>query len=101
MGFEYFTLGADFVSTLEMRLVGGREFTTSDATDAPPVVMVNESFAQRFWPGQNALGQLVNVGRSAQPLRLQNAQSGMWANSSGSLALLVGPMARRLYFVGI
>ncbi len=63
MEFEYFAVGADFASTLEMRLVRGREFIPSDVADAPPVVMVNESFAQRFWPDQDALGQLVSVGR--------------------------------------
>jgi predicted permease len=37
----------------------GRGFTTADNVDAPPVIIVNEAFAQRFWPGESAVGRTV------------------------------------------
>ncbi len=38
-------------------LLRGRDFTTTDATGAPSVVVINEVMAQRFWPGQDAIGK--------------------------------------------
>src|SRR5688572_19481923 len=37
-------------------LLRGRDFTNSDATEAPSVVVINEVMAARFWPGQEAIG---------------------------------------------
>jgi len=35
----------------------GRLFTAADRSGSAPVVIVNESFARRYWPGGNAVGQ--------------------------------------------
>jgi putative ABC transport system permease protein len=43
-------------------LVAGREFTRADDGDAPGVVILSESLAQRLWPGERALGRRVRVG---------------------------------------
>ncbi len=39
----------------------GRTFTESDGIAGVPVVMVNETFARKFWPGENALGKHVRL----------------------------------------
>ncbi len=49
--------------TMRVPLRGGREFTAADNAEAPKVVMVNETFARRFWPNQNAVGKRILVGR--------------------------------------
>jgi len=41
-------VGTDFFSTLGMTLVGGREFTEADASEAPKVAVINETFARKF-----------------------------------------------------
>jgi predicted permease len=38
-------------------LLSGRAFTHSDTTGTPSVVVVNEVMAERFWPGQDAIGK--------------------------------------------
>jgi macrolide transport system ATP-binding/permease protein len=38
-------------------LLRGRDFTSSDSTGAPSVVVINEVMAGRFWPGQEAIGK--------------------------------------------
>jgi len=43
------------------RLRDGRFFTEQDDPDAPPVVMVNESFAHTYMPGQSALGKQIRL----------------------------------------
>jgi len=46
-----------YLETIDVPLVRGRDFTESDTTGAPQVVVINETMAQRFWPGQDALGK--------------------------------------------
>lgn len=49
----------DYLRTLAIPLVQGRYFGDSDREGAPSVVMVNESFARRFFPGENCLGRRI------------------------------------------
>jgi predicted permease len=46
-----------FLSTLKIPLTAGRGVSESDVTDKPFVAVVSESFARRYWPGQNPLGR--------------------------------------------
>ena len=56
--------------TMRIPLRAGREFGASDNADSQKVVIVNESFARRFWPGQNPLGKGVTIGRWPQPAQV-------------------------------
>ena len=46
-----------YFATIGTPLLRGRDFTNSDATEAPSVVVINEVMAARFWPGQEAIGK--------------------------------------------
>jgi macrolide transport system ATP-binding/permease protein len=46
-----------YLETLNIPLLRGRDFTTADTTGTPLVVIVNETMAQRFWPGEEAIGK--------------------------------------------
>jgi predicted permease len=59
--------GPGYFATIGQRLLGGREFAETDTADAPQVCIVNESFARRFWPGQDPLGKRVKHGRLDNP----------------------------------
>ena len=59
--------GPGYFSTIGQRLLRGREFSETDRGDAPLVCIVNESFARRFWPGQDPLGKRVKHGRLDNP----------------------------------
>lgn len=50
----------DFLKTLQNPLVSGRDFTAEDTRKTQRVCMVNEYFAQRYWPNQEALGKKVH-----------------------------------------
>ena len=54
-----------FFETLRIQLAAGRTFTTQDHDRAPPVVVVNETFARLAWPGQDAVGRRIKPGQSA------------------------------------
>jgi predicted permease len=50
----------DYFRTMGIPLVKGRFFSDADAPqNAQPVVIVDEKFAQRFWPGQDPIGKQV------------------------------------------
>ncbi|MCI0433520.1 MAG: ABC transporter permease, partial [Gemmatimonadetes bacterium] len=54
-------VGPDYFSTMGITLRRGRDFTASDRTGAPPVVIVSEAFARRFWPGRDPIGMRVGI----------------------------------------
>jgi len=47
--------------TLGIRIVHGRSFTEQEANANAPVVVINEGTAQKFWPGQDAVGQHLGI----------------------------------------
>ena len=49
--------------TMRVPLRNGRWFAPGDNAQAPKVLIVNETFARRFWPNENPLGKHVIVGR--------------------------------------
>jgi macrolide transport system ATP-binding/permease protein len=56
------TVGPDYFRTLRITLMAGRAFEDQDDETAPPVVIVNNTLAERFWGGAaNAMGKRVRV----------------------------------------
>ncbi|HEX7049892.1 MAG TPA: ABC transporter permease [Longimicrobiales bacterium] len=51
-----------YFETLRIPLVRGRAFTARDDDRMPPVVIVNETFARKYFPGQNPIGQRIDIG---------------------------------------
>jgi len=46
-----------FFGTIGVRLLRGRVFSDRDVAGAPPVAVINNSMAVRFWPGQDPIGK--------------------------------------------
>jgi predicted permease len=60
-----------YLSTIEARLQSGRLLADADSNDAPPVVVVNESFVREFFGGGDPIGQRLDTGTgTAGPLWL-------------------------------
>jgi predicted permease len=50
-----------FLDVIGTRIVRGRGLTAADVAGGPPVVLVNQSMAQKYWPGQDPIGQVVHL----------------------------------------
>jgi putative ABC transport system permease protein len=46
-----------FFETMGIQVTKGRAFTEQDNANAPPVIIVNETLAKRFWPNADAVGK--------------------------------------------
>ena len=57
---------ADYLQTLGVTLAEGRLLDARDGVDAPRAVVVNETLARRFLPGQSALGRQVRFESTQQ-----------------------------------
>ena len=51
--------------TMRVPLRSGRDFSDGDVATSAKVLIVNQAFAQRFWPNENAIGKHVAIGRMA------------------------------------
>lgn len=50
-------VSAQFLNSLDVPIVRGRGFTPQDTASSVPVVLVNQAFAKKFFPGQDPIGQ--------------------------------------------
>lgn len=53
----------EYFRTLGIRLVRGRGFTAADGPEAPPVILINQALADRYFRGQDPLGQRLAFDR--------------------------------------
>ncbi len=57
---ELNVVSAGFFRSVRIPLVRGRDFNSAETAAGGHVVIVNESAARKFWPGQDALGKLLH-----------------------------------------
>lgn len=58
-----------YFRTMGIPLIKGRDFTWTDTEGSQPVIIINQSTAERFWPGQDPIGKRLRFGRFAQTER--------------------------------
>jgi len=57
-------VGPRYFESLHIPILEGREFTQDDDQKTPDVIIVDQTAARRFWPGQDPLGKRLRVGGS-------------------------------------
>jgi predicted permease len=55
-------VGPRYFESLHIPILEGREFTPDDDEKAPGVLIVDQTAARRYWPGQDPLGKRLMVG---------------------------------------
>jgi predicted permease len=58
---EFNEVSSAYLATLGIPLLAGREFTLADDETAPPVAIVNDAMAARYWRGKDPIGQRLRV----------------------------------------
>jgi predicted permease len=62
MAVENAEVSPGYFRTMEIRLLSGRDFALADQPESQKVAIVNRAFAERYWPGQFAVGKRVQAG---------------------------------------
>ena len=67
-GSSQIEVSAGFFQAMGIPLRAGREFTERDGMGAPKVVVVNETFARKYFAGRNPIGGHLMIGGSNHPV---------------------------------
>lgn len=71
MPVEMAVVGAGYFDALGVPVLAGRTLDDAiDTADSPPVAIVNEAFARRFWPDGSAVGQRIRTRRDGSAVEI-------------------------------
>jgi predicted permease len=74
---QHVVVSSGYFETVGASLAAGRTFTETDRVDTEPVVIVNQTFARRVFPAEDAIGKrLVSSARNIGPLGLNVVGAG-------------------------
>jgi predicted permease len=54
-------VGPNYLRTMRTPLMAGRDLTAQDTEKSQRVILINQEFADRYWPGQDPLGKRIKV----------------------------------------
>jgi putative ABC transport system permease protein len=60
---EQLLISAAYFDALRIPIINGRTFTEADGPDAPPVIIINRTMADKVFPGENPLGKRMQTGQ--------------------------------------
>ncbi|WP_342380808.1 ABC transporter permease [Myxococcus stipitatus] len=66
---EYRAVSPGYFPTLGLKLVRGRLLADTDRAEAQPVVVINETAARKYWPGEDPVGKSIRVAYGVPSLR--------------------------------
>ncbi len=61
---RYHYVSTDYFRTIGVPLIAGRFFNAEDRPEKPAVVLINRSLAERYWPGESAVGKRLSFSLS-------------------------------------
>ena len=62
----YDAVSPNFFAAMAVPLLKGRTFTAHDDSHAPPVVIINQTMARRYFPNQDPIGPADRFGRKGR-----------------------------------
>jgi predicted permease len=62
-GADFRIIEGDYFEALGIELLSGRDFESTDDSDAPAVAIINQSLARRYYEGRDPLGQYIAADR--------------------------------------
>ncbi len=84
-GSRFYSIGADYFTTVGLPILRGRAFTANEATqpDAPAVAIIDEALAKKLWPEGDALGQQIQLATDNAPRAKSDGADNMGINQGG------------------
>jgi putative ABC transport system permease protein len=64
---DYQAVTPGYFQAMQVKLIRGRFLTGADREGAMPVVVINETMAARYWPGEDAIGRKFHMGTDDKP----------------------------------
>ena len=64
---NYTMVSADYFRVMNIPLMRGRGLTERDTKESPGVLVVSETMARRYWPGEEAIGKRLTMGFEKTP----------------------------------
>jgi putative ABC transport system permease protein len=61
---DFRVCSTDYFETLHIPLLNGRYFSEHDKADSPGVLIIDETFASRFFPGEDPIGKRISIGKA-------------------------------------
>ncbi len=58
----------DYFRTMAIPLIRGREFTSQDTQKTPPVILINQTLAERFWANDDPIGKRLRLAEPDSPV---------------------------------
>lgn len=58
---RYYDVSPGYFETVGMRVIRGRALLESDDEGVPAVAVVNRTMAERYWPGEDAIGKRIAI----------------------------------------
>jgi predicted permease len=92
-GVPVFASGPGYFQTIRAAILAGRDFNSADRNEAPQVAIVNQRFAETYFPGQNPVGRRFRLYEKAQP------ESGQWRTIVGVVSNIMQNEWTRQHFV--
>ncbi len=68
-GADRYSVSPGYFETMKIPLITGRYLAPSDRDSAPPVVVINATFARLDFPGQDPIGEQIHLGDPESPWR--------------------------------
>ncbi len=59
-----------YFRTAGVPVIKGREFNDADGASAPLVAIINDTFAQEIWPGQDPIGKIFRTKKDGPPIQV-------------------------------
>lgn len=58
---NYRLISPNYLRALGIPLIRGRDFNEHDTNETPPIALINETLAKRYFPGEDPIGKQLNI----------------------------------------
>ncbi len=93
----YENVSPGYFAAMGIPLIAGRDFAESDTAKSAGVAVVNETLAQKFWPGENPIGKHVHSGNTSVLEVVGLAENGKYQSLGEIPALIIYYPLQQVY----